>query len=59
MRVALYARVSTSDQRVDPQLDALRAYAAARQLETVDEFVDHGVSGSKDPTPELEKPRFL
>ncbi len=55
MRVALYARVSTSDQRVDPQLDALRSYAAARGLETVDEFVDHGISGSKDRRPALDE----
>ncbi len=51
MRVALYARVSTDEQTVAPQLDALRDYAAARRLEVVDEFIDHGVSGSKDRRP--------
>ena len=35
MRVALYARVSTTDQTVEPQLDALRSYAEARRLEVV------------------------
>jgi len=29
-RLALYARVSTGQPTADPQLDALRAYAAAR-----------------------------
>ena len=48
MRVALYARVSTDEQTVAPQLDALREYARARGLEVVDEYADQGVSGSKD-----------
>ncbi len=29
-RAALYARVSTAEQHVEPQLHALRTYAAAR-----------------------------
>ncbi len=55
MRIAVYARVSTNDQTVDPQLDALRSYAAARRLEVVDEFIDHGISGSKDRRPALDE----
>ena len=55
MRVALYARVSTCDQTVDPQLDALHAYAVARNLEVAGEFVDHGISGSKDRRPALDR----
>ena len=55
MRVALYARVSTDDQTVTPQLDALREYARARGLEVVDEYVDQGVSGSKDRRPALDE----
>ncbi len=55
MRIALYARVSTNDQTVGPQLDALRSYAAARRLEVVDEFIDHGISGSKDRRPALDE----
>jgi DNA invertase Pin-like site-specific DNA recombinase len=46
-RVALYARVSTSDQSLDPQLDALRKYAAARGWDAR-EFLDHGQSGRSD-----------
>ncbi len=53
-RVALYARVSTRDQHIEPQLDALRSYAEARRLEVVAEYVDHGVSGAKDQRPALE-----
>ncbi len=54
MRLATYSRVSTSDQTVAPQQDALQSYAAARGLEIVQEFVDHGISGSKDRRPALD-----
>lgn len=52
-RVALYARVSTLDQAPENQLDALRAYAAARGW-AVHEFVDRGVSGAKERRPALD-----
>ncbi len=55
MKLATYARVSTQDQTVAPQQDALRSYAAARGLEIVQEFVDHGISGSKDRRPALDE----
>ncbi|HTF32792.1 MAG TPA: recombinase family protein [Myxococcota bacterium] len=54
-RVAFYARVSTSEQTVEPQLFALRHYASARGLEVAAEYVDHGVSGAKDRRPALDK----
>ncbi len=47
MRAALYARVSTLDQEPENQLAELRRYAAARRWEAT-EYVDHGVSGSRD-----------
>jgi DNA invertase Pin-like site-specific DNA recombinase len=55
MRVAIYARVSTSDQ--DPQLqrDELAQYAAARGLEVAGEYVDSGVSGAKSRRPQLDR----
>ncbi len=55
MRVALYCRVSTNDQTVAPQLDALRSYGFARKLEVVREFIDEGISGSKDRRPALDE----
>jgi len=45
-RVAIYARVSTTEQHVEPQLHALRTYAEARGLEIAGEYLDHGVSGA-------------
>lgn len=54
-RVALYARVSTLDQRPEVQLEPLRQYAAARGLEVSEVYVDHGVSGSKARRPALDR----
>ncbi len=53
-RLAVYARVSTSDQSVEPQLFALRGYARDRGVEAV-EYVDEGVSGAKDRRPALDR----
>jgi len=55
MRAALYARVSTSDQTLDPQLDALGAYAEARGLEVAEVYADEDVSGAKDRRPALDR----
>ena len=49
-RVAIYARVSTEDQTLDPQLRDLREYCRLRGWEPT-EYVDHGVSGAKDSRP--------
>src|SRR5579863_2122391 len=56
MRVALYARVSTPHaQHPEMQLAELREYASRRGWEVVGEFVDEGVSGSKESRPELNR----
>src|SRR4051794_30810961 len=54
MRVALYARVSTLDkgQDAEVQLRELREYAARRGWMAT-EYVDSGVSGTKDSRPQL------
>jgi DNA invertase Pin-like site-specific DNA recombinase len=52
--VALYARVSTQDQTYENQLLELRRYAEARGWQTV-EYVDNGVSGSKDRRAALDQ----
>ena len=54
-RLALYARVSTQDQRPEVQLDALRTYAEARGLDVAGEYVDHGISGAKARRPALDR----
>lgn len=55
MKVAIYARVSTSDQHAENQLIELRRYGAARGWTIVAEYVDQGVSGSKDRRPALDQ----
>jgi DNA invertase Pin-like site-specific DNA recombinase len=54
MRCAIYARVSTHDQEPENQLQELRRYAAARGWTAV-EYIDKGVSGSKDRRPSLDR----
>jgi DNA invertase Pin-like site-specific DNA recombinase len=53
VKAAIYARVSTLDQEPENQLQELRRYCEARGW-TVKEFVDKGVSGSKDSRPALD-----
>jgi DNA invertase Pin-like site-specific DNA recombinase len=55
MRVALYARVSTTEQSCELQLRDLRAYCAARGFAEVSEYVDTGFSGAKDSRPALNE----
>jgi DNA invertase Pin-like site-specific DNA recombinase len=55
-RVALYARVSTlNNQDPEMQLAELREYADRRGWQTVQEYVDHGVSGSQESRPALNR----
>jgi DNA invertase Pin-like site-specific DNA recombinase len=56
-RVALYARVSTINGVQDPemQLRELREFAQRRGWEITAEYVDRGVSGSKDRRPSLDQ----
>jgi DNA invertase Pin-like site-specific DNA recombinase len=55
MKVALYARVSTTDQDCSMQLAALREYCQARQWEIVGEYIDNGISGVKVRRPEFDR----
>jgi DNA invertase Pin-like site-specific DNA recombinase len=55
-RVALYARVSTCNgQDPEMQLRELREYAARRGWTITAEYVDQGVSGSKESRPQLNQ----
>jgi DNA invertase Pin-like site-specific DNA recombinase len=53
MKVAIYARVSTTDQHCEMQLKELREYAARRAWEVAGEYVDTGWSGAKASRPQL------
>ena len=54
-RVALYARVSTSDQTTESQLLDLRRYVRDRGWQTFNEYCDNGISGTKDSRPALNQ----
>ncbi|MFH1531360.1 MAG: recombinase family protein [Pseudomonadota bacterium] len=56
IRVALYCRISTTGhgQDVGLQLDELRSVAAQRGWVIQGEYIDEGVSGSKDSRPALD-----
>jgi DNA invertase Pin-like site-specific DNA recombinase len=56
-RVALYARVSTLHGQQDPemQLSELREYVTRRGLTIHEEYVDQGISGSKESRPALNR----
>jgi DNA invertase Pin-like site-specific DNA recombinase len=55
MRVVLYGRVSTAEQNAAMQIAELRAYSQRRQWEIADEFIDAGISGSKESRPALNR----
>ena len=57
MNCALYARVSTKHQGQNPetQLLPLREHAQRRGFSIVGEYVDVGISGSKENRPRLDQ----
>jgi DNA invertase Pin-like site-specific DNA recombinase len=56
IRAALYARCSTHDKGQDAelQLQPLREYCQRRGFEVAGEYVDNGISGTKDRRPQLD-----
>ena len=56
-RAALYARVSTSNNGQDPSMQTreLREYCERRGWRITTEYVDIGISGSKETRPELDR----
>ncbi len=55
MRIAIYARVSTTDQSTESQLLDLRRYTRERGWTIFKEYCDNGVSGTKDSRPALNE----
>jgi DNA invertase Pin-like site-specific DNA recombinase len=55
-RAAIYARVSTHNgQNPEMQLDEVREYCRLRGWKVVGEYVDEGISGSKEHRPALDR----
>jgi DNA invertase Pin-like site-specific DNA recombinase len=57
MRAAIYARVSTTNHGQDPSVQTreLREYCERRDWQITGEYVDVGISGSKDSRPQLNR----
>jgi putative DNA-invertase from lambdoid prophage Rac len=55
MIVAIYARVSTSDQSCEMQLHALREYVVKRGWQVFAEYIDTGFSGAAASRPRLDQ----
>src|ERR1700676_3323319 len=57
MKVAIYARVSTANNGQDPtmQMRELREYAERRGWTVAGDYVDIGISGTKEKRPELDR----
>src|SRR3989441_10505841 len=57
MRVAIYARVSTANNGQDPTMQTreLKEYVERRGWQLAGEYVDVGISGSKEKRPELDR----
>ena len=54
MKVAIYSRVSTSEQHPENQVISLTKYAQDRGFEIYDTYIDRA-SGSKDSRPSLNE----
>ncbi len=56
VRAALYARCSTIDKGQDPelQLSPLREYCQRRDFTITGEYIDNGISGTKERRPQLD-----
>ena len=55
MNIALYARVSTTDQSCEMQLHEMRQYASKRGWQVFEEYVDTGVSGAQVNRPQIDR----
>jgi DNA invertase Pin-like site-specific DNA recombinase len=55
MKIALYARVSTTDQSCDMQLHELDEYVARRGWQVFDRYIDTGFSGSLTNRPQIDR----
>jgi hypothetical protein len=55
VRAAIYARVSTTDQKCEMQLAELREYVSRRGWELAGEYVDTGWTGANTNRPQFKR----
>jgi DNA invertase Pin-like site-specific DNA recombinase len=54
-KVIIYGRISTDEQNIESQLQAVRKYCANQDWTITKEYIDTGISGSKDSRPSLDQ----
>ena len=54
-KVAIYCRVSTNEQHVETQIEAIRKYCEIQNWSIEEIYQDVGVSGAQDSRPDLDK----
>ena len=54
-KVIIYGRISTDEQNIESQLQAVRKYCANQDWTISKEYIDKGISGSKDSRPSLDQ----
>jgi DNA invertase Pin-like site-specific DNA recombinase len=54
-KVIIYGRISTDEQNIESQLQAVRKYCANQDWTITKEYIDKGISGSKDSRPSLDQ----
>jgi DNA invertase Pin-like site-specific DNA recombinase len=54
-KVIIYGRISTDEQNIESQLQAVRKYCANQDWTITKEYIDKGISVSKDSRPSLDK----
>jgi DNA invertase Pin-like site-specific DNA recombinase len=55
MKAAIYGRVSTTAQDTNLQMREVRQFVQRRGWQIVEEYIDKGISGSKEKRPALDK----
>lgn len=55
MKIAAYIRVSTDEQKIDSQLEAIKTYCKLKGWPEAALFIDHGESGRKISRPQFDK----
>jgi len=54
-KVIIYGRISSDEQNIESQLQAVRKYCKIQDWIISKEYIDKGISGSKDSRPSLDK----
>ena len=54
-RIVIYGRISTDEQNIESQLLSVRKYCSIQDWTIAKEYIDKGISGTKDSRPSLDQ----